>query len=122
MEDVYFNGIKNFIDSLNNEDLYKIGIIFRLNESDLHVAQRAIERNIDVIGLLKESRKIFDKNLCLIIYHAYVKTKTMIVVTSVGNLAFRFMPYRGGILCKLCTITTKYQAHNFDDFILRNEK
>lgn len=119
INDVYFAGLQKFVKNLNDRRTIHAQLFFKMHDRDTHVSDRAIERKIDLVGLLKESKKIINDHLCLIVYHIHANVKQFTIKTNHGHLVFRvhFDEMRNGYIIKLCTITAVTYAHDRDVII-----
>jgi hypothetical protein len=121
---VYFDGLKLFVETLNKDLYIQAGhCYFDIHDRDDHVAARAVERKIDLVGLLKSSKKILHDNLCMLVYEIHRGVKQFAVRTPYGHLVFRvtYIENRCGYRLNLCTITPVTYSHDYD-FILCNKE
>jgi hypothetical protein len=118
--DIYAAGIEKFIQALNSATEYKhTNVFFNTTHRDNHVASRAIERKIDLIGLLTDAGMLLKTNLESIVEAANNKQGAFTVQTVHGNMSFRcwWNSGRNAFELKLCTITPTMYAHHRDFLI-----
>lgn len=120
--DIYFNGLKKYVSILNSSEINHVGIHFKIHDRDTHVVDRAIQRKIDIIELLRTSKNIIDRQICLIVYYVHLGKTQFVIQTNHGNLVFRVTKSteRNGFIIRLCTITSVGYRHDRDVMIGEN--
>jgi len=112
---IYHDAIeKMLVHMCDYVDSKSTGIIFTMTERDNHIAERAIERKIDMNGLIGSSLKIVKANNAPLIKAATEDINDIVIKTEFGNLAFR-NTWREARHChdlRLCTITPKTYGHS----------
>jgi hypothetical protein len=117
--DVYFDGVTNFINSLNTDQTRYAKVRFSFTHRDKHIAERAVERNVDIVSLIQQTKNEIRNNLCSIVYAVHSGEGALTIRTQAGHMAFRcwrrdeFDEY----MIRLCTITPRSYRHDRDFMI-----